>query len=324
MRGPLILLLACLLAVSSQPALTQGEDAASIGPVIPRELKAYADPALTLKNVASVVSLLGTAQIERWVYEHESNGKKVQTDFGLTEHCDTPKYQAFYRGMHIAHAGYYLFLARQEVGWFEYESPIGDPEQPRRKFVGLGRGVLAQLWRPESIAYLRQLVSELSRLPADRKEDLVAYLSELSAYRSHVANLVERAEGKLHDLLRRGTHEYFYNKLFDSAVLGKDKKTIPDDRKALIYSELSSELRKLINLTRDPDSAQISDCMVMQHGFRIKFGTPPNIVSEKIFVPVKYMVGFWLRRRAEGLESLADFALRKAIDTLKVGTESRR
>jgi hypothetical protein len=324
MRAPLVSLLACLLAGSFRLAVAQDEGVVPPEPIVPKELTAYADTALTLKNAASVISLLAMAQLERWINEYESGGKKVKNDLGLTEHCDTPKYQAFYRGMHIAHAGYYLFLAKQELGWFEYASPVGDPDQPRRKFVGLGRGVLARLWRPERIDDIRQLVSELAQLPPNRREDLVAYLSELRDYRLHVANLVARAESKLHDLLRRGTPDYFSNEMFDAAVRGKRKESIPDHLKALIYSDLSAELRKLINLTRDPDTAPVSDCMTMGYGFRMKLGTDSLIVSEKLFVPVKYMVGFWLRRRAEGLESLTDFALSQAIDTLKAGTAPRR
>jgi hypothetical protein len=317
-------LLACLLAGVFQYASAQDEPVVPSEPIIPKELTAYADVDQTLKNAGSVISLLGVAQIERWTDEYESDGKKVQHDNGLTAHCDTPNHQTFYRGMHLAHAGYYLFLAKQEVGWFEYASPVGDYGQPRRKFVGFGRGVLVGLWRPERVADIHRLVSELGRLPPDRRKDLAAYLSELRAYRLHVANLIERAEGKLRDLLRRGAGEYFYEELYNSAASNKNRDSIPNDKKALIYDELSDELRKLINSTRDPDTVPISDCMVMGSAFRMKFGVASLIVSEKIFVPVKYMVGFWLRRRAEGLERLTDFVLSQAVNTLKTGEATPR
>src|SRR5262245_3565424 len=84
--------------------------------------------------------------------------------------------------MHLAHAGYYLFLAKQEVGWFEYASPIGDYHLPRRKFVDFGRSVLVQQWRAERMSDLHRFTSELVRLPADRRSDLAAFLSVLREY----------------------------------------------------------------------------------------------------------------------------------------------
>jgi hypothetical protein len=36
------------------------------------------------------------------------------------------------------------------------------------------------------------------------------------------------------------------------------------------------------------------------------------------------MVGFWLRRRAEGMEALADYTLGYAIDVLKNNADDRK
>ena len=118
---------------------------------------------------------------------------------------------------------------------------------------------------------------------------------------------------------KRESSQYFYDYLFKRSFAKDGKDVTPHDKKGLTYADLSSELRELINQTRDPEAPKISECLVEASPFRLKFGVDSQIVSQKIFVPVKYMVGFWLRRKAEGMEALADAALARAVEVMKTG-----
>lgn len=278
-------------------------------PYIPKPLQPYVDRRISLANWKSTIEFVARAKFEAHTYEVETNGVKTLQDHSLEGVCNSAAFKSFYRGMHLSMATYYLFLSKQEVGWFEYAMPLGgSPLKPNRHFLGVGRASLLSLWQRDRASDIVAALASFGALPPDLKADLKSFVVELVAHRSRVENLMARSADKVHDLIARESATYFYAYLLNRKHDKDGRDLTPDHEKGLTYNELSERLLVLFNQTRDPSEKAISNCLIGRAPFRLLIGDK-QINSTPDLYPMKFMTSFWLRRQAEGTDRLAESVL---------------
>lgn len=277
---------------------------------IPTELRGYTDEATIVSRAHTVFALLKSAKFENNAGSYTSEGKAYDYDYSLKAQCDTPEIRAFYRGLHLAHMAYNLFLSKQEVGWPEDKGAVEHFPQIARHFASSGRNLLFRYWSAARLGGLVVTTLTLLDLGDEQKADLLAFLTELREYRHHHAQL-NKARDQVDRLFVREDPAFFYEALYD-----KPAPNSPPREKGLTYAELSKELRELINRTREPGVAAVSECFVSEAPFRLTLGGDAQIESVRLFTPVKYMVSFWRRRAAEGTGEFADFTIGRLIAAL--------
>jgi TIR domain len=196
-----------------------------------------------------------------------------------TEGCaKDPKVNDFYRGMMLAHAGYYLVIADLQTGSYRnYGFPTKD-------YSLLDKASLYAFWTKERISKAWRESNALASLGPDDKRALSVFLSELQSYRAIYA-LVKRAKPNL-DAINWG--------------LGGG---IP-------VEEVSEILRRA---GRPP----ISKCYENEYGYKLNWNATASGSTEIDFEPASYMIGFWHRRDAEGKSDLADWFLSTMAGWLK-------
>ncbi|WP_139247389.1 hypothetical protein [Hyphomicrobium sp. NDB2Meth4] len=295
MRTALLVFSVLLVSIAVSPAI--GERAP--GFAVADRLKPYADPKIVADSGRTVIQLLAAAKIE-------------SVANGLDPDCNTPEVESFYRGMHLAHLAYYLFLSRQEVGRFEDSSPT--QTEPPRAFVDFGRNSLLRVWTPSLLLRLLNTAASIDDLPADSRSDLARFLAQVREFRAYQVSL-RPADAELQAL---------YGRLSDEKYLRHWRLFLPDDGVEGIRRQFpdrtlfnfDEELRTLVNTVRPPDLPALSKCYEAGSAFRIVI-EDRAIDSTKLLLPISYMVRFWDRREAEGTADLADFLLEQAISRLQ-------
>jgi TIR domain len=228
--------------------------------------------ALRMKNEPSVTSaVIGATKVL---------AAADKTPEFFEQGCDKdPAVGNFYRGMLLAHAGYYLVLSELQTGSYKrYGFPPKD-------YSLLDKDSLYAFWTKDRIAKVWRDSNALGALGADDRKALVAFLSELQAFRSVYA-LVKRAKPDL-----------------DSMNWGFGP-PIPAE-------EVSEILRRA---GRPP----ISKCYESDYGYKLSWNVTANGSTEIAFEPINYMIGFWHRRDAEGKSDLADWFLSSMVSWLKL------
>ena len=219
--------------------------------------------ALRMKNEPSVTSaVIGATKVL---------AAADKTPEFFEQGCDKdPQVKDFYRGMLLAHAGYYLVLSELRTGTYKnYGFPPKD-------YSLLDKASLYAFWTKERISQVWRDSNAIAALSADDKKALVAFLSELQSFRSVYA-LVKRAKPDL-----------------DSMNWGFGPP---------IPSEEISEILKRAG------RAPISKCYESDYGYKLNWNVTANGSSEIAFEPINYMIGFWHRRDVEGKSDLADWFL---------------
>jgi hypothetical protein len=201
------------------------------------------------------------------------------------------------------------------VKWLEDKSAVDDLGREGRAFTGYGRNSLLRHWSLQRIRSLIDASNLATSLRDDLREDMVAYFKKLREFRTHYEQL-RKINGEVTKLFDRETPGYFH-----SALADKRSTMAPPSEAGLTYEGLSRELQKLINRTRDPDLAAVSTCYIYESPFQLELGSGPQITSDRLFTPVKYMVSFWRRRTAEGTSDVADFLLARVIELLALRPE---
>lgn len=278
---------------------------------LPKELRAYTDEAAIMSSMKTVLALLKSAQFSNNSGSFTSGGKTYEYDYSLQGDCDAPEVRAFYRGLHLAHMAYNLFLSKQEVGWPEDQGAIADPPRNARHFASGQRNVLFRYWSSTKLSDLFLATLALLDLGEEQKSDLIAFLSKLREFRHHHDQLA-KMQVEVDRIFARENPAFYYEKLYDEKVLNA-----PVAEAGLTYQDLSKELRELINRTREPGVSAISQCLVSEAPFRLTVGEGEQIVSVRLFVPVKYMISFWRRRAAEGTENFADAVIARLLLALR-------
>jgi hypothetical protein len=300
------------LVIFTNNAGAQTQDASVAFPQfdVPRELRSYTDEATLMNSARTVLALLKSAKFENNAGSYTSGGKAYDYDYSLKADCDTPEIRAFYRGLHLAHMAYNLFLSKQEVGWPEDKGAVEEFPHTTRHFASSARSLLFRYWSAAKLGGFAITTLTLLDLGDERKADLVAFLTRLREYRGHHAQL-NKVRDQVDRLFVREDPAAFYGSLSD-----KSAPNIPSAEKRLTYMELAKELRELINRTREPGVPAVSECFVSEAPFRLTLGADSQIESVRLFTPIKYMVSFWRRRAAEGTEEFADFSIGRVIAAL--------
>lgn len=105
----------------------------------------------------------------------------------FSEGCDKdPHVRDFYRGMILAHAGYYLVMADLRTGRHRNYGFLWDD------YSSLQRASLYAYWTKERVADVWRSSNALAALGVDDKRALTAFLNELKSYRA-VYSLVKQA-----------------------------------------------------------------------------------------------------------------------------------
>jgi TIR domain len=227
--------------------------------------------AMRMKNEPSVASaIIGATKVL---------ASSDKTSELTTEGCaKDPKVNDFYRGMILAHAGYYLVIADLQTGSYRnYGFPTKD-------YSLLDKASLYAFWTKDRISKAWRESNALASLGPDDKKALSVFLSALQSYRAIYA-LVKRAKPNL-DAINWG--------------IGGG---IP-------VEEISEILRRA---GRPP----ISKCYENEYGYKLNWNATASGSTEIDFEPASYMIGFWHRRDAEGKSDLADWFLSTMAGWLK-------
>ena len=268
----------------------------------PTGLSAYKDLDLTLSNARQTIEILASAK------------------FDDADHTTCLEHGAAVRGMQLWFVGYNLLASKQELGWFRSEGALGLDEIPRRRITRFGRSVVLSWWRGDGFEKLTELRTFLHAMPQELRSDLASFVSVLLEFREHTDNVLDRSHVELVKLIRRQTGEYFHHWLWWKDVFYDEKvRNTFRDGKGLAYSDFSEELRLLINSTLDPNRAPLGKCFGEAPSYRLQLGAIAGQEQFSILpvYPAKYMLTFWLRRRAEGSSALADYGLRYALRVLR-------
>lgn len=270
------------------------------GFAIPDRLKPYADERGTFENARAVIALLKGAEF-------------VRDPNGLDSDCNTDDVESFYRGMHIAHLGYYLLLSKQEVGWFEDQSPT--QADPPRAFVDFGRNVLLRVWTPRMLAKALDLSSTVGKWPPERRADLVRFLTILRDFRAYHANVLRSRDDldALYSRLNSDSTLRYWRIYMPGGGIQEMKNRFPG-REPMNFD---AELRDLVNKVRGADQPPIEPCFEAGAPYTITLEDSRDIKSSKLLLPISYMLRFWDRREAEGTSALAAFLLTAAISQVQ-------
>lgn len=283
----------------------------------PQRLAPYTDVTRALATAKEIIHLLSTAKFESDAPDY------------FTSDCNTSRNHSIVRGYELAKTAYYLLGSKMEIGWYDaaYDSlALSEPY----------RGVLAVTWTPEIILQAISAFSELRDLPSTVRADLRSFLSELLKYRKY-ESFLQRSPDDLRLINERIEETCSINKsrLLEALQKGEaydwkrerniDKFTAQSDldicRKRAIGSskDIAKAYRELINASRDPDSPELDHCLDGQFNYynTLILGAAGGIRKQSTMSPNYFLIGFWMRRRAEGSERLAEFVIERAIEALK-------
>jgi hypothetical protein len=145
-------------------------------------LESYADVQLVLKNARRAIDLLGSTELKLEPYPEfvPPPGSSLR-ERKITPECNTEEVRSFNRGYLLAHTGFNVFLALQELGVAQVKGPHGLPYEQQRRFIQFGRVALLNVWTPSRLRELLEMRRALRVLPKPIKQDLSAFLSKRSA-----------------------------------------------------------------------------------------------------------------------------------------------
>ena len=195
------------------------------------------------------------------------------------EGCDKDaKVRDIYRGMMLAHAGYFLVMADLRTGSYQNYGFL--PED----HAYLEKASLYSFWTMDRVTALWRSSNALASLDGDDKKALAAFLTELKGYRAIYA-AVKRVKPNLAQLnwLRGSPVEF-------------------------------AEINEILKRSGRPP---ISKCYLSDYGYRLTWNVTPTGGTAVNFMPVDYMFSFWYRRDSEGKEQLADTFITSMIGWLK-------
>jgi TIR domain len=205
-----------------------------------------------------------------------SAGKEAEF---FEEGCDKdPKVGNFYRGMILAHAGYFLVMADLRTGSYRNYGLL--PED----YPNLERASLFSYWTKERVSNVWRSSNALAALPADDKKAIATFLNELKSYRSIYA-IVKRAKPRL-----------------DTMDWSAGSPVATD--------EISEILKKA---GRPP----IGSCYKSDYGYKLTWDATTSGATAINFYPAEYMFSFWYRRDAEGKSDLAEWFLTSMLGWLQ-------
>lgn len=191
-----------------------------------------------------------------------------------------------------------------------------------RALVDFGRGVLARAWDPERVKTAVEVFGLIDDLPKQHRADIATFVKRLKAFHKYHERL-KLVRKELLDLYERRddteTMIYWDRYLPDGGVEGL-KQRFPDKN----FMNFDSELRQLANKVRGVDQDPIGKCYEEGRGDKLRIRSNPEVMSDKMFLPTSYMVGFWQRREAEGTAALAEYVLDQAasaVQTLEGGAD---
>jgi len=83
-------------------------------------------------------------------------------------------------------------------------------------------------------------------------------------------------------------------------------------------SNIAKAYRELINTNRDPDAPELDHCLDGQFKYynTLILGAAGGINKQSTMSPNHFLIGFWVRRRTEGSERLAEFVIERAVVAL--------
>src|SRR5262245_45844463 len=106
--GKCTIIAVLLLAAGCLCCPSFGDDGESIPSImLPPSLHAYSDEGRVVEAVTTVIGVLGTAKFE----EPDANSPLSKPP------CNAPEVLAFYRGMTLMQAGYFMFINKVERGF---------------------------------------------------------------------------------------------------------------------------------------------------------------------------------------------------------------
>jgi hypothetical protein len=286
---------------------------------IPHALKAYMDADNVAVIAKEIIGLLGSVKFDQ---------PGSESPFAKAP-CNDAATTAFYRGMVLSQAAYFIFINKSERGFIAVDSPhlrLDDDNSlhPRTDFGALvrpGREVLVSVWPQVRLAKLMALAATFGQLPPGVRSDLAAYYTTLLEFSGRYTAVTNRAPGKLAKLSERAAPEYA---LLRDGLVGfaksQGESTAAAEEKypaALSYESYSAEVRKLLNTNRELGQAEISSCFDGGRFAALHLGDAGELTYFPYgFYPASYMIGFWERRENEGTASLARFALGRIISEL--------
>jgi TIR domain len=227
--------------------------------------------ALRMKNEPSVTSaIIGATKVLA--------AADKAPEFTVEGCADDPKAREFYRGMILAHAGYYLVISDLQTGSYRNYGFLP------KDYGLLDKDSLYAFWTKDRISKAWRDSNALAALSADDKRALTVFLTELQSYRA-VYGLVKRAKPNL-----------------DSMNWGFGAPISAD--------EVSEILRRA---GRPP----INKCYENDYGYKLNWNVTPSGSTDIDFEPQSYMLGFWHRRDVEGKSDLAEWFLSAMVTWLK-------
>jgi peptidoglycan/xylan/chitin deacetylase (PgdA/CDA1 family) len=320
MRGKLVAILAILAIGSPDTARSQAIETAAMPPItLPASLKPYSNTGSVIGAADGIIRLLGTAEFS-----------EAPTDSVLGKApCNTADLGAFYRGMTMMQAGYFMFINKMERGFEAVDSPhvalAADHHfipAPFGFLVRPGRELLISVWDRSNIQRLTSLTTGTRDLPAAARTDLSAYFSVLREFGQRHAALTRRAPRELEKVVERSTtlYRYEYWQELDRARLkGDDEvKRIEAERpKYVFYEDYSKAIRVILDDYRDLGMDVVSECLDGGAFAEVRFGAKGEIKYQPYgLYPTAYMIGFWQRRAGEGTTALTQFVIGRLLAEL--------
>ncbi len=273
---------------------------------MPDRLQSYAEDGRVQRSASAVIDLLRSAEF-------------AITRDGLLAGCGNAEVLAFYRGIHLVQTGYYLFASQQETGRFEDINP--NRAKPPRALTDLTlRKPLLAIWTPDRLQGLLALSASASQWPAERRSDIRVFLTKLREFRPYF-NQLRLAKGELENYKRHREESgaipywrYYLPAWGGLASMKEQLKPILPGKKLV---DFDAELRDLLNRVKKRGDPALSGCYEAGQGFEMKYTIDnKRVVSEKLFLPIYYMLRFWERREAEGTSDLADTLIAASIRKL--------
>ena len=227
--------------------------------------------ALRMKNEPSVTSaVIGATKVL---------AAADKTPEFFEQGCDKdPQVKDFYRGMLLAHAGYYLVLSELRTGTYKnYGFPPKD-------YSLLDKASLYAFWTKERISQVWRDFERDRRFERRRQESVGGVPERAAVFSLRLCSREARqARPRLDELGLRAAN--------------------PE----------RGDQRDLKRAGRAP----ISKCYESDYGYKLNWNVTANGSSEIAFEPINYMIGFWHRRDVEGKSDLADWFLSTMVTRLK-------
>jgi hypothetical protein len=257
MTGVKFLGFALLLIVALPLSSSSAADTDKIPPiVIPANLRPYSEENAVIKAATAVIGLLATAKFD------EPNSPFINPP------CTTPEITAFYRGMTLMQATYFMFINKMERGFESVDSPhrAEDRSMSFGSLVRPGRELLVAVWDKNKLARLISLTSAVRSNPPTVNADLASYFTTLLEFGDRYQALKRRAPRELAELNRRATvlYQYERDKELERAKLkGKYELEVAEARypKYIYYETYAKEIRQLLDSNRDIGQEMLSECL---------------------------------------------------------------